>query len=794
MTPVPSFRLFSRLYRFFSGRRKTLFAATAILIALGGAALRNIEIREDIESMLPDDASDVARDFRLLQSAPFTRKILITLAGGPGTDPATLLASADRLAEALPSPDIVRATTGPADPGGVFLSSLARSLPGLVTPGDMATLEEWSEGGSVGSRLRDSYEKLLSPEGWALKDAIRADPLSFRTLALEKMGYLNMIPNMRLLDGHFVSADRKSALVIADTSVPVTDSQGARRLLDHIAKQTAAVVPPEIKASLVCGHRYALANAEGIRRDLYVILGLASLAVLAIYLFYLRSPGAVWVFLVPGAALVVASGVIAAVSENVSAITLGFGGVLLGIADEFAMHVYFSCRKGGDRVAAVIGEISRPVLFGGMATLASFAVMLGSSLPGQRQLAIYTMTGILASLVLSLVVLPHVIRPARRSDRPAPVAAGLRPFPPRRRVVAVWLLLLAACLWQSTKIRFDGDLRSLSLVPPELREAERELSETWGDVRDKAILFSAGKDLDAALAVNDRLFRLLSGRIPEGQLVSLAPILPSRETQIANLERWSEFWSGGAAARLAASLRREGESLGFSGNAFAPFLASLEASPGVRTADDLRAGGLGEMIDSLILRASGTVQVMTLVPDTPEGIAALARDLGSLPDVRLVSPSRFGDHLGKTIRKDFTSYLLLTSLLVLALVVVVFRQPEKILLALVPVVTGLASMLGIMGLLGIGFNLFNIVATILIIGLCVDYGIFMVCKITEGSDHAADRAVLVSGLTTLAGFGSLVLARHPAMHSIGLTVLLGIGFGIAAALLVVPALHGRGNG
>jgi predicted exporter len=216
-------------------------------------------------------------------------------------------------------------------------------------------------------------------------------------------------------------------------------------------------------------------------------------------------------------------------------------------------------------------------------------------------------------------------------------------------------------------------------------------------------------------------------------------------------------------------------------------------APDVRTADDLRAEGLGEMIDSLILRAPGSVQVMTLVPDTPEGIAALARDLGSLPGVRLVSPSRFGDNLGMTIRKDFTSYLLLTSLLVLALVVSAFRRPKKILLALVPVVTGLTAMLGIMGMLGIDFNQFNIVATILIIGLCVDYGIFMVCKVTEGSDHDANRAILVSGLTTLAGFGSLVLARHPAMHSIGLTVLLGIGFGITAALLVVPALHGRGS-
>jgi predicted RND superfamily exporter protein len=54
-----------------------------------------------------------------------------------------------------------------------------------------------------------------------------------------------------------------------------------------------------------------------------------------------------------------------------------------------------------------------------------------------------------------------------------------------------------------------------------------------------------------------------------------------------------------------------------------------------------------------------------------------------------------------------------------------------------------------------------------------------------------DRAVLVSGLTTLAGFGALVLARHPALHSIGVTVLLGIGAAIPAALLVIPALSRR---
>jgi predicted RND superfamily exporter protein len=65
----------------------------------------------------------------------------------------------------------------------------------------------------------------------------------------------------------------------------------------------------------------------------------------------------------------------------------------------------------------------------------------------------------------------------------------------------------------------------------------------------------------------------------------------------------------------------------------------------------------------------------------------------------------------------------------------------------------------------------------------------MVAKISHGLDLATQRAVFVSGLTTLAGFGALVMARHPALHSIGLSVLVGIGAAIPSALLVIPAIY-----
>ena len=786
--PVPSFTLFERLYNFFAVRRKLLFSGTLLIIASSLLLSSRLQIQEDIVAMLPDDSSSVAQDFRLLQLAPFTRKLVITLKGGDASDPAPLTDAADRLAQGLKAEGVENVMTGPANMSGGFFGWLGTSLPSLATEEDLLRLAAATSPAEVKNRLRESYEKLLSPEGWALKSSIQSDPLSFSTLALEKMRFLNMIPNMRLVQNHFVAADGKSALLIADSSVSMTDSGGSRDLLGRIDRAVTATVPAGMTATVVSGHRYALVNADTIKRDLYLVLTLSVFAVFAIYLLFLRTLSAIFVFLVPTSILVIATGAISIWDVSVFAVTLGFGGVLLGMVDEYAMLIYFSCRQGGKDPAVITGEVSRPVLFGAVATLISFGVMLFSSLPGQRQLAIYSMTGIVAALLISLIVLPHLIKPVPAAQKLPLHNLGRAWQLPRRVVIGVWLAVLALCLWQAGKIRFNGDLRAVSMVTPELRLAEEDLVKTWGDMRGKALLFAEGKDLESALALNDKLFAMISGRIPAGELVSLAPIMPSNARHRLNRERWVSFWNNGRADKLADDLARAGESYGFSKNAFAPFLATLVTPPPGATVESLRAAGMGDLVDSLIISSPGIVRVLTMVPDTPQVVAALSKDIKTLPGVRLVSQSRFGDSVGRAIIDDFTRYIALTSALVFVLLIIVFRRPSRIMLALVPVLTGLVCMLGIMGMLGIEFNIFNIAATILIIGLCVDYGIFMVCRLTEGSDHTTNRAVLVSGLTTLAGLGALALAKHPSMYSIGITVLLGIGTGIPAALLVIPAL------
>jgi len=784
------FSFFSSLYDLFTRRRMLLTAVFLTLVLVSVAALSNLEIHEDIRAMLPDDQSEVAVDFRLLQRAPFARKIIISLKGGPAATGKDLMETADRLERAMTPPFFSRVVSGPpAIPKRELFSWLISALPNLVTDQDMERVGAGLTPAGVRGQLRDIFRRILSPEGLASKKLIRKDPFALHLIALEKLRHLSPLPKARIRSNRFLSLQGKHALLIAETPIEITDSQGSIELVKQFQGLVQSTAPPHIEVSLISGHRYTAANAEAVKRDLFVILGLSFLAMLGLFLLYLRSWRALFVFLVPLSAVTIAVVGVSLIYKRVSAITIGFGSVLLGISVDFALHVYFALRHKARNPALVLAEVSRPILFGGLTSMAALAVLLFSNLPGQRQLAVFSIIGIGASLMISLVLLPHLIRSA-----PGPVPPLKSPFLygrhiPRRWVLCCWLLVLGLCAWQGTYLRFDRDLRALSLVPAELRAAEEEIKKTWGDIRGRAVIFAQGPDLQSALEANDRLFAYLSQRIPPQEITSLAPIFPSTATQRINLARWTAFWKKDKEELARKLLTDKGKEQGFSSDAFATFFEGLSRQPSPIVPADLQALGFGELLDSMIIYSKDKVQVLTLAPDSPDIVALFDHADSRLKGVHLVSQTRFGNIVGKALVEDFFLFLLRASLVVILLLGLLFRRPGKVLYALVPVATGLAFMFGVMGCLGIAFNLFNIVATILIIGLGVDYGIFVVCRLSEGYDHATDRAIFVSGLTTLAGFGALVLARHPALHSIGISVCLGICAAIPSALLVIPALY-----
>jgi len=167
-------------------------------------------------------------------------------------------------------------------------------------------------------------------------------------------------------------------------------------------------------------------------------------------------------------------------------------------------------------------------------------------------------------------------------------------------------------------------------------------------------------------------------------------------------------------------------------------------------------------------------------------------------DLRKVDPNATGTPVQlleyETLLKDSYINAARYSLAAIALLVFFhFRTLGAVILALLPVGVGTLWLAGLMGWFGIPFNLANIMTLPLVIGIGVTNGIHILNRFAEERTpgilaRSTGKAVLVSGLTAIAGFGSLILAQHRGIHSLGCVMAVGISTCMIAGLTFLPAL------
>ncbi len=147
-----------------------------------------------------------------------------------------------------------------------------------------------------------------------------------------------------------------------------------------------------------------------------------------------------------------------------------------------------------------------------------------------------------------------------------------------------------------------------------------------------------------------------------------------------------------------------------------------------------------------------------------------------------------------SLLKDSYEQAAFYALIAIAIMVLLhFRSLVCVILALLPVAVGSLWMGGIMGWCHIPFNPANIMTLPLVIGIGVTNGIHILNRFAEEGrpgilGKSTGKAVLVSGLTAISGFGSLILAKHQGIQSLGLVMSAGITTCMLAALMFLPAL------
>jgi hypothetical protein len=769
-----------------------------------------VELGEDALDMLP--GTSLQGDFKLLQQLGMVNRIFISLELLPETDTgrasdSELLASARALGEDLAESPLFTEVFYRLPEGYEFrlAAELREYLPVLSDADDLRRFEALMAPESLRQKLGEAFLALNSPAGFAMGKQIQRDPLGFTSVILEKLSTLRGALRLNIRDGFFVSADGRHCLLWAESAIPLTVSGNAVLVNQRIENAMARGLNDRVRARIIGPLPHTLANAATIRNDLARLLPFAIVSLVAFLLLFLRDWRALFLIAMPFLAAPPAVALLSGVYGRVSAMALGFGIVLLGIGVDFAVHIYMDARTA-PLPGKISGDLRRSLLMAFLTTVAVFAVLLLSKVPAHRQMALLAITGLSWALFLAWQLVPALAGQgggAAAKELPLVKGAGLLGQGGRRRPLklSIWLLLLAAGLSVWPSLRYNGDLRALDVPLSSVKNDERAFTETWGGEEEQAFVVAVAREQGGVLDANDRVYDILARQGKMAGVQSLAMLLPGPERQAENLTRWREFQE----ARLPGfdeALQLAAIDSGFSADAFQPFIDWLKSEPEKLAPADFLDGPLRPFIYSLFRKISGgdvgsgpesTFLAATIVPDIAGNRAVLDLLNREVEEVTVLSNSRWRQKVETDLKSDIIKLSAIAALLVIMISALFFRRVRPVVAVLAPVTSSLAAMALFAALTGGELNIMHALMGIMVIGLSIDYGIFIARSCLTGVDHKTFLAVSICAVSTLSGFGVLGLAEHPALHALGVTVLIGIGAAWPTALFITPVLLGRSD-
>jgi uncharacterized protein len=145
---------------------------------------------------------------------------------------------------------------------------------------------------------------------------------------------------------------------------------------------------------------------------------------------------------------------------------------------------------------------------------------------------------------------------------------------------------------------------------------------------------------------------------------------------------------------------------------------------------------------------------------------------------------------GSLIVQGFGRSVAYAFLAICLLLLIDLRRPLAVLIALMPVLTSLAILLGVMTVTDLSFNFANFFGVPILIGTMIDAGVYLVHSQRHGDTRRTlrqtRRACLLCGMTTLLGFGSLITASHLGIVSLGMVLIVGCLAGVMGSYFIVP--------
>ena len=796
---------YTRLYVWLVAHRPAVFGITLLIAAVSVVISLRIDLEEDLLATLPQNDKLVDEYRYALRKFHQIDRVYLDV-GIHADDPDRLAHAADEVYALLSTNSVYERITYRIEVGGQkqSIDYLTGALPNLFTAADAQALAPKLEPAAVREHLTDMRRKLAGPEGMVLKDVVAADPIGMSALVVNKVMPLQTgFGDAQIVDGRITSSDGRHILLLVEPKFPSANSresyaivQDLLRVAHEVEKQFSGV-----HVAITGGHRMSVDNATNIKADALRCITIGSVAMLGLCLTAYRRRWLALVTFLPSLFGTLMAGVVLALTQDhLSAIATGFATIALGITVDYAIHIIYHLddAAGSDR-QAIGRHLSRlvfPISLGAITTIAAFLVMMRSPMHGYQQLGLFGAVGVVFSVGFALVILPLFVPMAKPGGQPPLwLTRWLENYfnwQSRRRVwlVAFIVVMTVATAFGVRKLRFEGDISKLNGITEATRRDDALINDTWGSALGMTLVVARGPTPDAALAQNDRAAEILARNPNVSAVYSLSAVCPSLATQAANLQRWHEFWTPTRQAALRQTLQQVGAELGFRPDAFANFWQRVEGKPGLLTLEMFRGTPLEQALNERVALGADDNAVSTMVKLKDRASAGKLR--AALPEMIVLDHKAFADHIAGLAKSGLGQFALWTGIVVAALLFLTLGSMELVVVTLLPLAFGLLWTFGVMGWLGVPIDLMNSVFVIFIIGVGEDYSVFLLTSKLDawrGQPQFAastSASVLVSALTTIFGFGVLVIANHPVLFSMGVTVLLGMSFAFVATLILTP--------
>ncbi len=604
---------------------------------------------------------------------------------------------------------------------------------------------------------------------------------------------------------YYLNKDGTMALVFAQPTFGINDMSVYAKVIpqmERAAKQAAARYGAEagLTGLLVVGKDEMETSEKGLEASMLVAVLLILALLIAAYRMW-SVPLIVGFPLLLGVVWTAGAG--GFILGRLNIMTAMYMVALVGLGVDYGIHLLTAYRQtrdtGAQRVDAVVaafGISGRGIIIGAITTAVAFFALVVADSDLVRELGVFAGLGILCELAAMMLVVPALLgfrasrldrRPHKTARRrgfasPGPLAAGAAPAASPRTSRALILVLGAAAVTtalatQAGKVEVENNLMNMEAKGLESVELQDVMVEEFGMAPDTLAVIAESPN--EAYELTKALERLDTVSAVD----SIAFYLPPPDVQDARLEE-----IGRLRTVLDAILADDGSPLAPLARALLPLTEDATI-----TLDDVP-----DDVKATYFAPGGKRNLVTIVPEENLWIRqnrdALTAEVATVTD-RATGMVLTADQMTKIAEQDGRTAALAAVITIFIVLLIDFRNLATAILTLTPLACSFLSLFGIMALTGIKFDFVNIIAVPLLIGIGIDDAVHITHRyLIEGRGsirrtvNLTGRAILLTTLTTIIGFGSFIPSPMRAMRSTGIVLSLAMALAFLYSVLLHPAL------